>query len=63
MATSMNDTAAAESRRTICGLDLVERNSLDDEVAALVRGIEENAGFCRTSSGCMPATTRACVHS
>jgi len=45
MATVMEETMASGSLREICGLDLAERGNLDDEMTAMVRGIEKKYGF------------------
>lgn len=45
MTAVLNKPAAAGSLREICGLDLEERDNLDDEMVAMVRGIEKKYGF------------------
>ena len=45
MASTAEDFQAPGSLRDICGLDLVEKNDLDEEMATMVRGIEKKYGF------------------
>ncbi len=45
MTVVLGDSMACGSTREICGLDLEERNNLDDEMVAMVRGIEKKYGF------------------
>ncbi len=45
MTAVLKDSEAAGSLREICGLDLEERGNLDDEMLAMVRGIEKKYGF------------------
>ncbi len=45
MASVFNNAAAAGSLREICGLDLDERDNLDDEMKLMVAGIRKKYGF------------------
>jgi uncharacterized peroxidase-related enzyme len=45
MASTAEDFETPNSLRDICGLDLVEKNDLDDEMATFVHGIEKKYGF------------------
>ncbi len=45
MATVFNNVPAAGSLREICGLDLDDRNNLDDEMKLMVAGIRKKYGF------------------
>lgn len=45
MTAVLDDSNATGSLREICGLDLEERGNLDDEMLAMVRGIEKKYGF------------------
>lgn len=45
MASVAQNIESSGSLREICGLDLAERNNLDEEMATMVRGIEKKYGF------------------
>lgn len=45
MTAILEETAGNGSIREICGLDLIERGNLDDEMQAIVSGIEKKYGF------------------
>ena len=45
MTSTAEDSMAQGSLREICGLDLEERGNLDNEMRAMVRGIEKKYGF------------------